>query len=172
MSDSVRDSPAASASVTSYDAERLRKRLGPAEAQYGDQVIVASMEGAQGQVACGTTIVDGDPNDTEAGAGTVGVGFVWTDINGETGYRWQFDLDSSSYVSEDASDEVSANNLGPSYLSTGFGTSPGSTSHTFRVFGHVGHAPGHGPTPIAGDVVSNECTVTFVAPGVPQAPTD
>jgi len=28
--------------------------------------------------------------------------------------------------------------------------------------GHVGHAPDHGATPIAGDVVSNECTVTLV----------
>jgi hypothetical protein len=28
---------------------------------------------------------------------------------------------------------------------------------------HVGHAPGHGPSPIAGDLVSNACTLVPVA---------
>jgi hypothetical protein len=31
---------------------------------------------------------------------------------------------------------------------------------TYRVFAHVGHPGGHGPTPIAGDIVSNECVIT------------
>jgi len=163
---------AAPKTIATYDSASLQARLGPAEAQYGDQVIVASLEGAQGPLACGTTIVDGDANDTSSSPQSVGVNLVWTDINGETGYRWQVDAYSATFVSEDLYSELPPNYLGPSGVSTGFGINPTSVTHTFRVFGHVGHAPDHGPTPIAGDVVSNECTVTFFSPGVPQAPTN
>ena len=40
-------------------------------------------------------------------------------------------------------------------------SSVGSTRSpvTYRVFVHIGHAPNHGSVPIAGDVVSNECTI-------------
>jgi len=149
-----------SVSISSYDAERLRERLGPAEAQYGDQVLVAALDGNLGPLACGTTIVDGDANDLDPTLDQVGVILFWNDLAGETGYRWQIDLNSATYTTEDSSFEFAPNTIG-TYWTQGVGG--GSVTSTFRVFGHVGHAPGHGSTPIAGDIVSNECTVTFSA---------
>jgi len=148
--------------VSSFSARELASLVGPAEAQYGEQALVLSIEGAEGLVACGTEIVDGDANDGEAGAGQVSANFVWTNLIGETGYRLQADDDSLSYVTEDNFDEKLPDEVSQSY---GNGGAPGTTYFTTaRVIGHIGHAPGHGATPIAGDVVSNECTMRLTLP--------
>lgn len=146
--------------ITSLSGDALASLLGPAEAQYGEQLVLG-LVGAQGPLACGATIVDDDANDVCESEGCLRVDFEWNDLSSETGYRGQVDYDSATLVEENSGFEIAAN------VTTSFASInqfPGERTHTIRVFGHVGHAPAHGASPIAGDVVSNECSVTFVVP--------
>jgi hypothetical protein len=144
--------------VRRWSSDEVRYLLGPAEAQYG-QSLVLGFEGNDGPIACGGTIVDQSADDLEPGLGTVRYRLVWNDLAGETGYRAQVDEGSVTFLAEDAFEEEPAN-----VTQTNAQTSGSSATHTFRVLGHVGHAPGHGETPIAGDVVSNECVLTISIP--------
>ena len=148
-------------SIRTIDPASLRALLGPAEAQY--EQIALSMEGAQGPIACGSTVVDGSADDFHGGAGA-SVNFLWTDPSGvETGSRFQLDVGSATFVNDDSGFEwpPATNEFEQQLLGA-----PGSVTFTARVMAHVGHAPGHGTTPIAGDVLSNTCTVTLVIPDV------
>ena len=148
----------AAVQIRTYTPYDLRCLCGPAEAQYSDQIVL-SLQGAQGSLPCGSTIVDGDANDLHPGVG-VEVNFVWTDPAGvETGSRFQIDYLSSTFVTEDFGVEFSAGQNTTNLLQSSIDSF--SQTHTARAFAHVGHAPGHGATPIAGDVVSNECIVTL-----------
>ena len=143
--------------IKSYTSEEILELIGPAETQY---TLTLGLQGAVGALPCGTTITDGDANDTVPAAGIIGFRFVNNDLPNETGYRWQADWSSPTFVNEDTGTELPANTTisEPAY-------GPGSAgTHAYRIFAHVGHAPGHGGTPIPGDVVSNECTVTLVFP--------
>ena len=155
------------ARIQTFTPARLRALLGPAEGQYGPppQTLTLGLRGANGAaLACGTTIVDESPEDLAPGlVSTVGVLFVWNDLAGETGFRAQFDANSATFVTENLFVEHAAN-VTQSQLFTGFGVTGPPQTNTGRVFGHVGHVPGHGSAPIAGDVVSNECSVTFTVP--------
>ncbi len=159
--DAVNPRTHAERAICSYTPTGLRNLLGPAEAQY--EVLTLGLEGAQGTLPCGSTVVDQSADDQNAAAGVVQAHFVWNDLAAETGYRVQMDIGSSSFVTEDLSYELAAGTTSKE-LDQGFGS--GEISNTARVFAHVGHAPGHGATPIAGDVVSNTCTVTYQIPDV------
>jgi len=148
-------------SVVSLTTRHVAELLGPAEAQYAEQLTLG-LVGDQGSLACGTTIVDQDANDIDNTDGGIRVDLAWNDLAGETGYRLQVDLGSATFVTEDQGFELAPNST-TSFVSTAI--LPNTTSTwTVRVFGHVGHGPNHGATPIAGDVVSNECSVTFQKP--------
>jgi hypothetical protein len=153
------------ATVTSISASEIAARLGPAEAQYAE-TLTLGLVGNQGPLACGVTIVDQDANDLSPTDGGIRVDLAWNDLSAETGYRLQVDDHSATFVSEDSGYEIAAD------LTSAFtdrAILPNTTyTVTFRLLGHVGHAPAHGATPIAGDVVSNECSVTFQKP--PDAP--
>jgi hypothetical protein len=150
-------------SVFSLSETVLRGLLGPAEAQYAEPSLVLALEGESGPLECGATIVDQSADDRSPVAFSVAGRVVWNDLAGETGYRAQLDIDSASFVSEDAQAEFPP---GSTFLDFGDDLDSGgeSKTFTFRVFAHFGHAPGHGADPIAGDVVSNECSVTLVVP--------
>jgi len=150
---------AAPQTIATYDSASLQARLGPAEAQYGDQVIVLAPEGAQGALSCGATVFDNGLDDLNPNLLTVQVNTVWNDIHGETGYRYQVS-NGTTFTSEFVHQEYPAG-FTNSYLAI-VSVGPTVVEQTVRVFGHVGHAPDHGPTPIEGDVVSNECALTFV----------
>jgi hypothetical protein len=136
--------------VETFPPERLRTLLGPAETQYGPpQALTLAIQSGTGALACGSTVV---------GQGFVGVDLVWNDLLGATGYRAQADVDSATFVTENFFVELSE-----STTSVFFGDSESGT-HTHRILAHIGHAPNHGATPIAGDIQSNDCTVTFSVP--------
>ena len=148
-------------SVRTFGALDFGRLLGPVEAQY--EQLVAGIQGAENQLPCGSTITDQSSEDANPEPNTVGFGFYWNDLAAETGYRRQLDAYSATYVTEDLGSEEAANDT----TSGGYSTAgPSSAVHTFRVFGHVGHAPGHGGTPISGDVVSNECVINIQFPDV------
>ena len=152
--------------VRSWSPELLRSLLGPAEAQYGEQVLILGLEGNQGSLACGSTVVDQSADDLDPDPREVGIRYVWNDLTGETGYRIQWDYESASYVTEDSHIEHSANTVQqPQTYSAA--NPPATQTTTARIFGHVGHAPDHGNTPIAGDVVSNTCSITYEIPSPP-----
>jgi hypothetical protein len=145
--------------VETFPPERLRTLLGPAETQYGPpQALTLALRGGAGALACGSTVVDQSPQDGSSSAGDVAVLLVWNDLLGATRYRVQIDEDSATFVTEDDFAE-----LPPDATALPVGDSESGT-HTLRILAHIGHAPNHGGTPIAGDILSNDCTVTFSVP--------
>jgi hypothetical protein len=144
--------------VETFPPERLRTLLGPAETQYGPpQALTLALQGGTGALPCGSTVVDQSPQDFASTAGVVWVNVMWNDLLGETGYRAQIDVDSATFVTEDDFAELPPNFLGGAFIDIG-------GSYTTRILAHIGHAPNHGATPIAGDIQSNDCTVTFSVP--------
>jgi hypothetical protein len=81
-------------------------------------------------------------------------------FSGASGLRFQKDLNSATFQQETTigSVELSGTDVRESSIS------PGQSPVTYRVVVHVGHAPNHGSVPIAGDVVSNECTIFVTFP--------
>jgi hypothetical protein len=152
--------------VRRISADEVCGLLGPAEAQYAPQELELTIVGATGTLGCDVEIVDQSADDMNPEPRLVAFAISWNDLAGETGYRAQLDVGSPTFVNEDEGDEVAANTtsvpIGDIQLDPG-----DSGVGTFRVFGHVGHAPNHGATPIAGDVVSNECAVTVSRPAEP-----
>jgi len=149
-------------SIVHLSRETLNALLGPAEAQYAQELVLTLRgDGDTVNLACGSSVVDESSDDDYFGAGTVEARFLHNDLLGETGYRIQVDADSSSFATEDSFEERDADDTDGFDLVSGSGI---SRTDTVRVMAHVGHAPGHGATPIAGDVVSNDCTVTLIIP--------
>jgi hypothetical protein len=150
--------------IRKWTGEELRELLGPAEAQY--QALTAVIVGGAGTLPCESTIIDGSANDMDGTAnGVVVFGVAWNDLAGESGYRVQLDANSAAFVNEDLFNEVVPDTTSSVGWSTALGAGASAT-HTYRILGHVGHPPAHGADPIAGDVVSNECTVRVFVPEV------
>jgi hypothetical protein len=102
---------------------------------------------------CGATYADQGADDLDSTVGRIGFRFTWNELARESGYRVQSGL-GAIFEGEDGWVEVPAGTTQtPIVVVDGVG------SWTYRVIAHVGHPPGHGADPIAGDVVSNECTV-------------
>lgn len=158
MAPAIRPDDERRRNLTTLGTNELEALLGPAEAQYGEQALALSISGDAGPLACGATIVDQSADDLVPEPGSVGFSLLWNDLAGETGYRVQADLDSATFVVEDLDEERP-----PDVAGFAVAASILPATATFRLLGHVGHAPGHGATPIGGDVVSNECAVTLVA---------
>ena len=102
---------------------------------------------------CGTIYVDQGIYDLDPNVDEVGYRFGWNDLPRESGYRLQVDY-FTTFEAENEYVELPAGTI-----QTPIFILDTAESWTYRVMAHVGHAPGHGEVPIAGDVVSNPCTV-------------
>jgi hypothetical protein len=107
---------------------------------------------------CGVALVDQDVHDLDSRVGFVGYRLTWSELQRESGYRVQTST-GATFTAE--SDWVE---IGPGLDRTSVLSCEGSCSRTLRVMAHVGHPAGHGATAIAGDVVSNDCTVAPIFP--------
>jgi hypothetical protein len=108
--------------------------------------------------SCGADLEDQGQFDLDPDPGKLGVQFYWNPIRRESGVRVQISH-AATFGSEDDYVELGPGLEGTSVLHCDVA----DCTRTYRVMAHVGHAPGHGPSPIAGDLVSNACTLVPVA---------
>jgi len=111
---------------------------------------------------CEVTIEDQGPYDLDPDLGEVGYRFEWNNLTRETGYRLQLTHGGLYDVEDDYVELPAGTTQSPIYTCA----SPNDCTWTYRLMAHVDHAPGHGPSSIAGDVLSNGCTVypTYLDP--------
>jgi hypothetical protein len=149
--------------IVSLSGAEIAARLGPAEAQYS-QELTLGLEGPAGEIACGATIVDQDANDDNPDVGNARVRLVWNDLVGETGYVVQRSNGASYTGCTGGCFQQDADTT-----SSTAGT-PNTLTQTYRIMAHFGHVHSGHPgfdfdVELPGDVLSNTCTVTFVVPG-------
>ena len=113
------------------------------------------------QYACGSTVTNNGPEDWSKTNSSFVVRVTGSaTLSGANGLRFQKDLNSATFQQETTIGSVELSGTGVPESSI----SPGQSPVTYRVVVHVGHAPNHGSVPIAGDVVSNECTIFVTFP--------
>jgi hypothetical protein len=108
---------------------------------------------------CGAELVDQSAFDLDPDVGKLGFQYYWNELDRESGYRVQISHSGTFGLEDDYVE------LGPGVEETPvLHCASGDCSRTVRVMAHVGHAPGHGASAIAGDVVSGDCTLVPVFP--------
>ena len=120
--------------------------------------LTIQFEGPKGTYACGSTVANNGPEDfdqTDASFHLKIVGQL-ANVTGATGYRVQRD-NNTTFVAE----SIGSAELPATATERASAIPANQFPVTYRVLVHVGHAPNHGATPIPGDIVSNECTISL-----------